>query len=241
MAVQHGVPIFVEKPPAISLTALQQMAAAALSADVLTGVGMNFRFATACQEVKTILDSGEYGTPIALTIHHMASKPRAPLWGLPLVDSVLLSQVIHPVDLTLHLMGDVSFLHTIGRMQGDTCMLGLQLQFMSGAIGTIVCGTAARRFRCYMEIVTDTGVTIACDNLWKVSIRGGGGDETGVAWDRSWSPGALDRGYSRAGYQGELRQFIDAVRTSTQFSPSLSDLLPVYDVLNSVGKDLASC
>ncbi len=98
-AIAAGVPVFVEKPPAVTTATLVELADAAVASGVVTGVGMNFRWAAPVRRIRALLDGGAYGRPTAIVVRHVASKPRAPMWGLSLLRSFLLAQAIHPVDL----------------------------------------------------------------------------------------------------------------------------------------------
>jgi myo-inositol 2-dehydrogenase/D-chiro-inositol 1-dehydrogenase len=73
-SLASGLPVFVEKPPAGSLAALQRLADKAVARCMVTGVGMNFRFSTAYVTLKEMLRSGEFGTPVAVTVAHVASR-----------------------------------------------------------------------------------------------------------------------------------------------------------------------
>lgn len=235
-AIESNTPVFVEKPPAVTTKALQDLAATA--AGLITGVGMNFRYATALSHLSDLIATGEYGRPIQVVARHLANKPRDPLWGCTLLRSVLLAQVIHPVDYLLSVLSPLRETQAVTASIGDSITVGLQMISDSNQMASLVSGTASNRFYFGIEVVTDSGAILACDDLWTVSISGVDADRTalGLPWTRRWSPGALDRGYSRTGYLGELRRFLNCVRTNSAFSPSLNDLLPTYEVLDSVSE-----
>jgi predicted dehydrogenase len=96
-AIAARVPVFVEKPPAVTTAALVELADAAVASGVVTGVGMNFRWAAPVRHIRALLDSGAYGRPTTIALRHVANKPKAPMWGLSLLRSFLLAQVVHPV------------------------------------------------------------------------------------------------------------------------------------------------
>jgi len=239
LAVDARIPVFVEKPPAVSTAALAELSSKLASAGVTSGVGMNFRYATAYRHLRTLIASGQMGRPISIALRHLANKPREPLWGLSLLRSVLLAQVIHPVDLIVDLVGEPDGYEGVVRHHSDRLTIALQLVGRGGWIASIVAGTASQRFHFALDVVTDQGAIISCNDLWDVRIEGGPREQPSedgfeLPWTRRWSAGALERGYSRAGYQGEIREFLTAVEAEATFVPSLPDLLPAYSILDKI-------
>jgi hypothetical protein len=151
-----------------------------------------------------------------------------------------LAQVIHPVDLLIDLVGPPDDYESMVHRHENALTVAVQLGVRGNWVASIVAGTSAQRFSFALNIVTDKGVIISCNDLWDVLIEGMPVDSeiATLPWTRRWSAGALDRGYSRAGYQGELVKFFDAVRHRTPFAPNLSDLLPTYHVLDQIEKNV---
>ncbi|MGH8904068.1 MAG: Gfo/Idh/MocA family protein [Egibacteraceae bacterium] len=231
-AIERKVPVFVEKPPAVTSAALVKLAADAEAAGVVTGVGMNFRHAATYLRLKEVL-AGR-GQPVSVTVRHVASKPKTPLWGLSLLRSFLLAQAIHPVDLLLDLGGPVEEVRTLRRVGGSDVLVNAQLAFASGAFGSLLTSTHGARFDSRIEVVTDTGVTVSLVDLCKLTVAGvpaAGGPQ---GWLQQWRPSPLDTGYQRTGFLGELAGFLTAVASGSTFQPSLIDLLPTYEVLDTI-------
>lgn len=236
-AIAARVPVFVEKPPAATITTLTELAEAATESGVVTGVGMNFRWAAPIRRIRALLDGGAYGHPTVITIRHVASKPRAPMWGLPMLRSFLLAQAIHPVDLLLCLTGAPVIDTQVTRQVGSTgTMVGLQLDFASGVVGSLVCGSHATRFESCVEVNTSSGATMSVTRLGELTVTGGLvppeiGDPRG--WSHLWRPSPLDVGFDRTGFGAELAAFCRAA-AGADFSPGLTDLLPTYDILDRI-------
>ena len=236
-ALARRVPVFVEKPPAVELARLRALAGVAERAGVPTGVGMNFRYANPYLRVKELLADPECGQPVAVTIRHLASKPRAGLWGLPLLRSFLLAQAIHPVDLAVDLGGPVIDLRAVRRVGDHDVLVGAHLEFAGGAVGSLLCGTHAPRFDTRVEVVTDSGVMVSLAGLSELTVAGlpaakaAGGSR---GWSQQWRPSPLDTGYERTGFVGELAAFVDAVAADRPFHPGLADLLPTYALLDEL-------
>lgn len=237
-AIAARVPVFVEKPPATTITTLTELAEAAAESGVVNGVGMNFRWAAPVRRISALLDGGAYGHPTVITIRHVASKPRSPMWGLSLLRSFLLAQAIHPVDLLLCLAREpVIDIHVTRQIGSTGTMVGLQLGFDSGVVGSLVCGSQATRFESRIEITTSSGATMSVTSLGELTVTGGLvpleiGDPRG--WSQLWRPSPLDVGFDRTGFAAELAAFCRAAAMGDDFSPGLADLLPTYDILDRI-------
>lgn len=237
-AIAARIPVFVEKPPAASTATLVELADAAVASGVVTGVGMNFRWAAPVRRIRALLDSGAYGRPTTITVWHVASKPRAPMWGLSLLRSFLLAQAIHPVDLLLQLSGEpVVDAHVVHQIGSAGLMVGLQLGFAGGGVGSLVCGSQAARFESRVEVTTSSGVTMCATGLGELTVTGGLvpseiGDPRG--WSQLWRPSPLDIGFDRTGFSAELAAFCRAAAAGAGFSPSLTDLASTYNILDRI-------
>ncbi|MBN1174914.1 MAG: Gfo/Idh/MocA family oxidoreductase [Micromonosporaceae bacterium] len=229
-----GLPVFIEKPPAVTTDALTQLVKKATDAGIPTAVGMNFRWAAPVMRLAELLANGRYGTASVIEIRHMAGKPRTGLWGLGLWESFLLAQVIHPVDLLLTLAASpVQQVRATSRLATDGGVLtSAHLDFDNGTVGTLLASTQAPRFEHRIEVTTSTGATLRLTGLADLTITGAPGaarDET-----RRWHPSPMDAGFHRTGFQGELLGFCDAVTTGSGFRPSLADLMPTYHVMDQL-------
>jgi phthalate 4,5-cis-dihydrodiol dehydrogenase len=237
LALDAGVPIFVEKPPAATTDDLARLAALAGRRNALVGVGMNLRYSTAISHVQRVLADPSMGDVVSLTIRHMANKPRSSLWGTSVVRSVLLAQLVHPVDLARWLAGPVAEVETRGWFHDTELTVVCALTHESGAMTSIVATTSAPRFRFTLSAATDRGAMVECRDLWEVLTEGPSSVD-GLPSEQRWAPGPLDRGYRRAGYAPELAAFFDAVRNGTSFEPGLDDLLATFRVLDDVSEAL---
>lgn len=236
--IEAGIPVFVEKPPATSTAVLTDLAAAAEAHNVVTGVGMNFRWAAPIQQLVALLASGEHGGVEVVSVRHVASKPRTPMWGMTLWRSFLLAQAIHPIDLLTTMAGStVRTLRSSCRLGDDNVSIGAQIDFTSGAIGTLVTGTQAPRFEHRVEVSTTTGVTICLTDLTDLTIAGSAVPTPGPVVrgeTRRWRPSPMHVGYERTGFSGELAAFLNAATTGNAFTPSLRDLVSTYQVMDQL-------
>lgn len=231
-AIAAGIPVFVEKPPATTTTVLAELAAAADRRQVLTGVGMNFRWAAPVRRLHTLLGQ-KHSNPSMIAVRHMASKPATPMWGLPLWRTFLLAQAIHPIDLALALAGaPVVDIQPACRHAGSQLWLSLQLRHANGTISSVHTGNVAARFEHRIEISTSTGTTAHLTDLTDLTITGA--DDLPRGTSSHWRPSPLDVGYHRTGFGGELAAFCTAVATGGQFAPTLTDLLPTYQIMDQL-------
>lgn len=234
----HGVPTFVEKPPARSLASLEELSDGIRVKDLRTGVGMNFRFTTAYRTLRSLLDSGAHGRPVSVSVTHVANKPRTPLWDCDLLWSVLFAQSVHPINLVLDLIGDVERIESVEHRNGSRMCLATHLRSGDGVLGEAVVATGAQRFHFSIRAVTDLGAVISSTDLMDVVLRPAGTGDQGamVVWNAS----PLDRGHKRSGYAGELGAFCQTVRSGEAFSADVPSLIPTYAVLAEMGKGSGS-
>jgi predicted dehydrogenase len=242
-AVERGVGVFLEKPPAASTACLGRLAEAAEARKVTTGVGMNMRYAGPYLRIRELLARPEVGVPVSVTVRHVASKPRGSLWGLPPLRSFLLAQAIHPVDLMLNLTGPATAVKTLCRHDGTDTLVSIQALAVSGAVGQVLTGTYAPRFESRVEILTDAGVGITLTGLAELTVTGlPAADAAGGSrgWSQQWRPSPLDTGFERTGFQHELRAFLTAAASGAPFAPGLADLLPTFELLDRVEQGAAA-
>lgn len=236
-ALEAQKPVFIEKPPATNLGDLRHLVELSEKLNIVNGVGMNFRFATAIQKIKQLIDTNAYGTPATINIKHLAGFPRQPMWGVSSLEALLFAQTIHPVDLAIYLAGQPAhFKSRIAENDGKITIFS-HIGFESGTECTVITGNAAEKFYWGLEVITNQGAIIECRQLWEVNVWTPSHREdfpSRESWRNTWTAGPLDRGFSRVGYRGELSIFLDCVRTKKRFTPSFSDLIPTYGILSDI-------
>ncbi|PTL84527.1 Gfo/Idh/MocA family protein [Vitiosangium sp. GDMCC 1.1324] len=240
MAIERGVHVFVEKPPCFTLGELKEMIDAATRKKVVTGVGLNFRFARPVQQLRKIAASEKFGQVAHVQINHYANKPRAPLWGhSSTLRSFLLAQTIHSIDLTTVFGKDsVTDVHSTVQQAADAMLARIDVTFSSGRTASILTGSMFPYFEFDMKVISEKSSMITLDNLWNMTLheseiatRVVGGDKR---WRNSWQPSPLDSGYARSGYNGELTGFFNAIRTGTSFEADFVSMIPTYQVIEQV-------
>ncbi|MBX8499372.1 Gfo/Idh/MocA family protein [Pseudomonas lijiangensis] len=239
-AMAKGVHVFVEKPPCFTLDELEALITASNDAKVVTGVGMNFKFAKPMQQLRKMTSTEQFGQTVHVQLNHYASKPTSPLWGLDsTLRSFLLAQAIHTIDLGVTFGGgELRDIESRVQRHGDSLLVSLELQFTTGASVSLLSGTLFPYFEFDMKIVSSNSMMVELNNLWNITMHEPehGTSATGTAkrWRGAWQPGPLDSGYERSGYFGELEKFFHAVRTNTAFEASFESLRATYKVIESI-------
>jgi predicted dehydrogenase len=232
-ALEKNIHVFVEKPPAVKAQELSELGRLAKEKHLVTAVGHNLRFATACEIAKTKTNDPSFGRPLCIEVRYLASGPRGNRWGLEQVQSFLLSHALHAIDLLLFYFGDVERLSSeTGFGQNGGVALSSAFAFKSGAIGVLFATTCAPRFSLDVTIIGDAGGVIRVVSLREVSCSGLSNMEK--RWSETWTPRLLQTGHSLAGYEPELRSFFNAIRGGSQTAPSFEDELSAYRVIDQI-------
>jgi phthalate 4,5-cis-dihydrodiol dehydrogenase len=238
--LRNGIPVFVEKPPAVTTAELERLAELADKRGVVTGIGHNLRFARPYLVFCELARSEDFGNPKSIHIRFLGNKPKERMWGLDsVVRSFLLAQGIHPVDLTLQWLGTDYDLSVTARAARDGGVL-LHCFLQSGALtGIIVMGSMAPSFIFDVSIISDRSKILELDGLWNIAYRGVSNENVPhIPKPRSWrltsEPSPLDSGYVRSGYHGELEAFVRAITDGAKGPPTFRDELAVYHAIDRI-------
>lgn len=145
IALRHGLPVYVEKPPAA--TAADTQALADLAAEVRKPcvVGFMKRYSTANRIAGNILRAPEFGPRASVLGEYMT----APTYfvGNPDYTGFLLHHCVHAMDLVPWFMGEpVSTVHARRHeLEPGKLLLHVAFGFASGALATVVMGTHQSR------------------------------------------------------------------------------------------------
>ncbi|WP_394826766.1 Gfo/Idh/MocA family protein [Pendulispora albinea] len=237
-AIEHGLHTFVEKPPCMTTRELLDLIAASRKHGVTTGVGLNYRFASAVQRFHEVSKNPLFGELVHLGIMHAANKPRAPMWGTNTTRAFMLAQAIHSVDLAISFGGELDKVDVSVREKGKSSIIQIDLSFESGATGSLLTGSAFPVFAYEMLAVGSGGHMMRLENFWDLTLLSEGrqgpliGD--GKRWREAWHPSPLESGYARSGYFGELQAFTDAIQQKKRFVADYEAMLPTYKVIDAV-------
>jgi phthalate 4,5-cis-dihydrodiol dehydrogenase len=232
----RGIPIFVEKPPASSLVELKRMTEMAERTGCVTGVGMNYRFASVTARLKSLATDGIN----MITLRHFANKPQNPLWDeTTVMRSFLYAQTIHSVDFLVNLGGVVSDISVANMSSDNTILMTMIIKFEGGAVASIVTGNTSPHFVFDFDAVCNRNCHVSAEMLWKFSTTRVGkayADNETKKWSDVWTPSPLDSGFNRSGYGGQMAEFLAAARDRRQSSVSFASLTEPYRCLAEIEK-----
>jgi len=162
--IQRGIPVFIEKPPALTLDKAQKLESVSENVGVPVTVGLMKRYAAIYRQMKDILESRDFGqlAHIGATLR-LGSKKCSGY-------ALLLDAGIHILDLVMYMAGDVIEIHTEKWQQEQGLAYALALSFKSGAVGTVHI-TDQGSWLSAEEVVelTGNGETVRGENLLKLS------------------------------------------------------------------------
>jgi len=227
----EGLPIFVEKPAAASLSALQPLLGLA-SADSMTQVGHNLRFAPAILQLERALRSEEFGVPLLFSARYLASWPRGPRWELEPLRAFLLTHFIHLVDLATHLFGKCVHVTPSTRMGPGSGIITVQLAltFADGLQAHLEATNAAPRFSLEMMAIGSGNIVARVGGLRRVEILAATDRERSLVWE----PGQFEGAHYLGGYRGEVESFIRCVQTLHPPTPALDTARGVFEILQAI-------
>ena len=136
-ALEYGVPVFFEKPPALSLAEACELADIASRNQIKTMVGLNRRFYSIFRDGVRILEDAGGIHGIAIEGHERFWKLSAALRS-PVRERWLFANSIHTIDLLRFFGGEIrsckSFVHSVSEKTGDQFVMAIE--FESGQLGS---------------------------------------------------------------------------------------------------------
>ena len=144
-AMQRGLAVFMEKPPAATADEAQVLADVAARTGMPCVVGFMKRYSTANRMAGNVLHGAEFGPRASLLGEYMTAPGY--FVGNPDYTGFLLHHCVHAMDLVPWFMGEaVSAVRTRRfEMQPGKLSLHVGFDFPSGALATVVMGTHQSR------------------------------------------------------------------------------------------------
>lgn len=252
--MKAGVHVWVEKPPSASVREVEETIAVSNQTGKFTLVGFKKCFFPTIEKVKDITESEDFG-PINTIyarypqrIPSEEEKPDCSNWSV----IGFLDHLVHPMSVVNYIGGKVRTLYVDRSTDGGG--FGL-FKMTSGASATIhfAHGTSGTCPLERLEVI-GSGACVVVDNGVKLTYyrrggRGQGGyggapnfigpdDEAPIVWEPEFSLGQLyNKGLFMLGYYGEVKYFVDCVRTNTPPAKcGLEDALEVTKVFEAFMK-----
>ena len=235
-ALQAGLGVFVEKPPAPTLGALRRLARGE-TGDMQGFVGYNFRFAELVTQAVDLAQRA--GPPRLMRVRFVGAKPHAPLWGLDSVaSSFLLAVGIHAIDLALSAMGAPEAI-SVSRsdLGGGRLSMTIVLGFGDDRRAVLDLGNFGHRFESEVELVGGDGTVARVTDLRRLAwSEDAGGPGAGEQRIRELS--GLKGGFKASGYAPMLSAFCASARHRTPSPVPFSASIPVYEVIEKCLSDI---
>jgi predicted dehydrogenase len=219
---RYRLPIFLEKPPALTYAQALELAQAAKEAGVFGMTGFMKRFAPAYVAAERICRSDSFGRVTLVDLRY-THGPYPLIWGLsPEPYCCLVGNSCHILDLARFFGGDVAELYA--RLwypgSGGSFAFAITLAYTNGAVGLINCNGTDDAGWIMREHCAVSGIcaSVEVDDMTHLRYR------SGERWDsgpevRSWHQGQIMHPHAVAGstgnddygYQGELQHFARCV------------------------------
>jgi len=208
VALEHGVHVWTEAPPAPTAAEAERLAELAGAKGLVAQVGLMLRFAPAYRRLREIIAGDGFGVPIAFEIVYWPP-------ALPGHDDALRYDAVHALDLVAMLVGEVRDVAVVPAPAGMGAGAGprriaVALRTESGTTGTLSFMAAAACPRELVTVASATSVATVEDRA-TLSVRRADSDEMTL-----WRAGALGPGPEAGtahlrGYLPELVHFAAAV------------------------------
>lgn len=226
-ALDHGLPLFVEKPPARSVSRLDSVSSRTSVTPVF--VDYNMRFSTAWGLAQAVLPEQDVRL---LKIAMLARKPAALLWDCEtILESSLLAVGIHAFDMALATFGVPSSLtFATTELGASRFALNVTLAFSEGRTAVLELGNYSNSFETRIEFVGEHARTVI-DNLTTVRVFDRGAADFSDTAVESLELSGLQGGFDRNGYAGALKSFAKTIREG---APNASDLRHSRSILTLI-------
>ncbi|RPI80776.1 MAG: gfo/Idh/MocA family oxidoreductase [Chloroflexi bacterium] len=113
MAAQRGIHLLIEKPISLSSEAAWRMVAAVEESGVKSQVGYKFRFGTAVEALKRMIETGQAGRPGLFSARYFANALHSPWWRVrEKSGGQLFEQGTHLLDLARYFLGEAEAVYS---------------------------------------------------------------------------------------------------------------------------------
>ncbi|MCK4490465.1 MAG: Gfo/Idh/MocA family oxidoreductase [Anaerolineales bacterium] len=227
--IERGLPVFVEKPPALNLAEAERLRKRSEALDVPVMVGTMKRHSLIYRRMKEIISSPDFG-PIAAVEAKMGLG-----WKNKSGYALLLDAGIHIIDLLRFLMGEVAGV-SYQKYQFDEThtSYAIALKFESGAVGNLTVSDQQLWMRNNERVeVTGNGQFILAENMIHLSHYLPDGEIN--VWEPGFSiPNDENSNFFIGGYARELRAFAEAIREGTPMQAGIADACAALEIIKQI-------
>lgn len=247
-ALTHGVHVFVEKPPAVTLVEAEAMRLAAAKAGKQLTVGFMKRFATGYRMAKEISEEIEFGA-VRMVSARVTSGVWTPAWSKTLTPfSFVLDHSVHFLDLMRFFGGSVDWVSAIKTEASDERFgFAVLLGYASGAAGLLEISNYESRGvpNERVQITGSHGASVTVENVSRVTYsRDAEPMVPGRAFSPQrerliWEPNMTNISEENAslvhmGYVGEMRNLAAALQAGRPVTPSIEDGIAALDLAHAI-------
>lgn len=249
-ALERGLPVFMEKPPAATATEAQRLAEVSARTGQPCVVGFMKRYSTANRIAGNILSAPEFGVRASLLGEYMTAPGY--FVGNPDYTGFLLHHCVHAMDLVPWLMGEPVRDVTARRHEiaPGKLLLHVGYGFASGALATVVMGTHQSRgtpmewwqvmgdhkrveVRNVHEVRYYRSPPFKADDPAATLDPG----QDALVWEPNQTAAANE---DHKGYHALLAAFLRRVRGEASDAPSIADGARAMRVLEAVVRSMES-
>ncbi|WP_350347530.1 Gfo/Idh/MocA family oxidoreductase [Agromyces sp. G08B096] len=248
-ALQAGLDVIVEKPPARSLDELDEMLSAAERAGRRLAVVFQQRTGTAAAHVRRLLDDGAFGRPLVATCQTLWYRDDAyfevPWRGSWATEGggPTLGHGIHQIDLLAWLLGDWTSvegrLWRLGRETETEDVSTAVIGFANGAVASVITSAVSPRETSSIRIDTERA-TITVDHLyghahehWRITPA----PHVPAAEAETWALPAREEG---SGHVPFIREVYDALRSDAPLPLVAADPARSFELVTAVSSSAAT-
>jgi predicted dehydrogenase len=234
-AMEAGVPVLTEKPPAVNSADVAAMVETSRKTGQICMTAFNKRFAPVYQMARAVVEGDEFGPPSLLSVD-WCSEP----WYSEDADNpnswFLLDFAIHVMDISRFLFGEVAGVYA--RKRGEEAY-GVTLAFENGAVGVLALSSNRQaRLTERVELTGKVGQFVTIDDgrtLVRYRER-----EIGEWHDTAH---AVSDSFEEAGYRGELAEFVAAVQEGREPQSPVSsayETMRLYEAIDLSAREQRS-
>jgi len=247
--LERGLPLFVEKPPAPTLSQTQELADLASRHKTFFMTGFMKRFGMTYRKAQELIASGQF-VPAAGRFQYGH-------WAMTDLRSMLLGMCSHPLDLALTFFGPpTSVQSALYRDERQAISLAVTLRFASGRWAQLMLDASQPRIQERVEIsgtMDGNNALLVIDNVEHMELRRqkhNGIDLLAPSLDtinpqfdladiQVWRPDygipnmAQTRHFNQ-GFAGEVREFVDAIIEKRAAVPGAAESLAVMRLIEAI-------
>jgi predicted dehydrogenase len=250
-ALELGLHVFVEKPPAFSGSELRPLMDLEKKTGLVTMVGMMWRYSPVIQLFRE-WQKKELGRAIrhlSLTATFPFGVSR-PTWKMVGLELAFYEQFLHALDLTAALMGHPASVKVYKHRydshqydQGERHSVSVILRYLTGELASLDLYVGFHRYFVDLRLALEDGSYVSITDFTQLSITtqptwsgtpGGMHDHPSLHWE----PGRFYPGYARHGYAEEFGQFSDSIlrgmANPTSLEEAAQDLFTLQACLRSL-------